>query len=337
MALCLDDRPIGGLLRVGESVGAHTERPDVSHRLNEDVAGRLDEVARLLAEQGANRYRVHAYERAAETVRGLARPVSDILDQHGLKGLQALPGVGESIARAIRDVLARGRLAMLERLRGESDPIKILASVPGIGRVLADRLHHDFGIETLEDLEAAAHDGRLRHLGIGPKRLAGIRDSLAHRLSRIRPPERLSAQGEPSIEEILDVDREYREKAAAGQLVKIAPRRFNPARIAWLPILHTERGARHYTALFSNTARAHRLGKTGDWVVIYGDDHDRERRCTVITAEYGPLRGRRIVRGREGECADGSPTGGLIEAHHSPGAAAGRAAPRMPPPSRGAR
>ena len=46
----------------------------------------------------------------------------------------------------------------------------------------------------------------------------------------------------------------YREKAAAGRLVKIAPRRFNPSRVAWLPILHTERGPRHYSALFSNTA-----------------------------------------------------------------------------------
>ena len=49
------------------------------------------------------------------------------------------PTVGESIARAIRDILARGRLAMLERLRGESDPAKLLASVPGIGRATADR------------------------------------------------------------------------------------------------------------------------------------------------------------------------------------------------------
>jgi len=80
-------------------------------------------------------------------------------------------------------------LAILERLRGESEPTKLLASVPGIGRQFAVRLHHDLGIETLEDLEAAAHDGRLEEvLGFGPKRLAGIRDSLAHRLQRVKPP-----------------------------------------------------------------------------------------------------------------------------------------------------
>jgi hypothetical protein len=60
--------------------------------LNEDVAGRLEEVARLLAAQGANRFRVRAYERAANTVRRLPRPVSELLERQGVEGLQALPG-----------------------------------------------------------------------------------------------------------------------------------------------------------------------------------------------------------------------------------------------------
>jgi len=80
------------------------------------------------------------------------------------------------------------------------------------------------------------------------------------------------------------------------------PRRFNPAGEAWLPVLHTQRGPRHYTALFSNTARAHQLGKTRDWVILYFDEGDGERQQTVITAHRDPMKGRRIVRGREPEC-----------------------------------
>jgi hypothetical protein len=103
--------------------------------------------------------------------------------------------------------------------------------------------------------------------------------------------------------ELLDVDREYREKAAAGELRLIAPRRFNPAGEPWLPVLHTRRGARRYTALYSNTARAHRMGKTRDWVVLYGEDRGgHEHQYTVITAARGQLRGRRVVAGREREC-----------------------------------
>jgi hypothetical protein len=107
----------------------------------------------------------------------------------------------------------------------------------------------------------------------------------------------------PPVAELLDVDREYRERAAAGRLRLIAPRRFNPGAEAWLPVLHTRRGARHYTALFSNTARAHRAQKTRDWVVLYSDDGAGERQNTVITATRGALRGRRVVAGREQECA----------------------------------
>ena len=98
------------------------------------------------------------------------------------------------------------------------------------------------------------------------------------------------------------MDREYREKAAAGSLRAIAPRRFNPTGEAWLPVLHTQRGPRHYTALFSNTARAHQLGKTHDWVILYFDDGGGERQHTVITAQRDTLKGKRIVRGRESEC-----------------------------------
>ena len=67
----------------------------------------------------------------------------------------------------------------------------------------------------------------------------------------------------PDIAMLLDVDREYRDKAVRGSLQKIAPKRFNPSGKAWLPILHTERDAWHFTALFSNTARAHDLKRTG--------------------------------------------------------------------------
>jgi putative hydrolase len=190
---------------------------------------------------------------------------------------------------------------MLDRLRGEADPIALLASVSGVGRVLAERLHDQLGLETLADLEASAHDGRLATVaGFGEKRLAGIRDSLAHRLGRVRVPP--TADTPPTVRELLDVDREYREKAAAGHLQLITPRRFNPTGEAWLPILHTRRGTRRYTALFSNTERAHRAGKTRDWVVLYSDNGTGETRHTVITAAFGPLQGQRVVAGREDEC-----------------------------------
>ena len=87
-----------------------------------------------------------------------------------MEGLRKLPRIGESLAGAIHDLVLTGRLPMLDRLRGEMDPVSLLASVPGVGEVLAEHLHHDLGIDTLEELEAAAHDGRLAEIaGVGEK------------------------------------------------------------------------------------------------------------------------------------------------------------------------
>lgn len=181
--------------------------------------------------------------------------------------------------------------------------------MPDIGPELARRIHEQLGIETLAELETAANDGRLAEVpGMGRKRIRAVRESLAGRFRRRRTAGRMIQPSEPADEvpvaELLDVDAEYRRLAAGRKLPRIAPRRFNPTGEAWLPILHTQRGDRHYTALYSNTARAHEFGTTHDWVVIYRDDDRDHGRWTVITANYGRLRGHRIVRGREDECTE---------------------------------
>lgn len=88
----------------------------------------------------------------------------------------------------------------------------------------------------------------------------------------------------------------------AEPLKRIAPRRFNPDHEIWLPVLHTRRGDWEMNLMYSNTARAHELDMTGDWVVIYYERDGEEDQCTVVTEMRGPLAGRRVVRGREQEC-----------------------------------
>lgn len=268
---------------------------------NMSIAARLDEVGRLLAQQNANEFRVRAYHNGAATIRNLDRPVTEIFEREGVEGLDRLPTIGPVLANAIREMITTGRYTTLERLRGEADPVALLASVPGVGRRLAERLYDEFQIETLEQLEAAAYDGTLANVpGFGAKRLAGIKEALAGRLSRVRRTPVMPVE-EPSVADLLSVDKEYRTRAEAGELPTIAPRRFNPQGTAWLPILHTSRGPFHFTALYSNTARAHELGKTRDWVVLYFDAGNGERQRTVVTAGSGPMKGRRVVRGREAE------------------------------------
>jgi hypothetical protein len=206
-------------------------------------------------------------------------------------------------------------MGLLSRLEGEVCAEARFLVLPGVGRKLAQQIHEQLGIESLEELELAAHDGRLLALpGFGERRVQGIRDSLAGILSRsssrrtrnrltARSPELDSGPGSdrPPVSTLLDVDAEYRRGSAADELPRIAPRRFNPLSADWLPILHVDRDGWSITALFSNSARAHELGRTRDWVVIYYERRGDEGQCTVVTETRGPGIGQRVVRGRERE------------------------------------
>lgn len=269
---------------------------------NDEIAGHLDEIAELLEAQRANGFRVRAYRKGAETIRGMRKQLQTVLEEEGVLGLVALPDVGLSLASVIEQRIVRGHSTVLDRLRGDASIERVFATVPGIGPELAARIHEHLKIDTLEELEQAAHDGTLEAVpGIGWKRALAVKESLAGRFRQPAP----HAEPRPgvviSVAEILGVDTEYLHRVSEGTLIRITPRRFNPQRQAWLPILHTERDGQHFTALFSNTARAHELGRTHDWVIIHHDDqHDGH--WTVVTERNGNLKGRRVVRGREQEC-----------------------------------
>jgi hypothetical protein len=280
---------------------------------NGRLADLLERVADLLAAQDASAFRERAYRHAAYELRRLQQPARDIFVARGTAGLEEIHAIGPSISSALAEYFETGRLRVLERLEGQTAPEDLFASLPGIGPELSRRIHHELGVDTLEELELAAYDGRLSRLhGFGIRRVKSLRDLLAARSRRRRSPRQTAMAsapasaargvGEPGVPLLLALDAEYRDKAARRALRMIAPRRFNPAHEAWLPIWHTERDGWHVTALFSNTALAHRVGATHDWVVIYCERGGQESLATVVTERRGALAGRRVVRGREHEC-----------------------------------
>jgi hypothetical protein len=269
---------------------------------NPTIAKKLLEYAQYLDTQETNLYRARAYRRAADTVLSLSEPLADLVAAKGRSGLEELPGIGSHLSYTLAELVRTGEFHTLNPDDGQIDPEQLLTSLPGVGPHLARQIRDQLGVTTLEELEQAAHDGRLSRVGVGPKRVRGIRDALAGRLGRYR----LAApvRGEPSVAEILAVDQEYRMQAARNQLPTIAPRRFNPQREPWLPLFQTQRRGWHYRVLFSNTALAHRLGQTHDWVVVYFEDGVASGQRTVVTETRGGLRGQRVVRGRERECQE---------------------------------
>lgn len=274
---------------------------------NTEIARQLDEIADLLDRQESNPFRVRAYRHAAQRVREIDQPLVALVQEQGPEALEDLTGIGESLAVIIAEIVQRGRSSLLDRLISTSDPRTLLQRVPGIGEELADRIVEQLGVTTLEALEQAAHDGRLAQVpGFGEERVRNVQVTLAGMLSgaalrRVREVKAEEPLGppEPPVHLLLEIDALYREQAEAGQLRRIAPKRFNPTGAAWLPILNIDREGWQFTALYSNTARAHELDMTRDWVVIYYKQEGREKQVTVVTETHGRLKDKRVVRGRE--------------------------------------
>jgi DNA polymerase (family X) len=242
-------------------------------RENQRIAEMLERIAELLEAQGASPFRASAYRRAAIELRLRRQGLRQLFAARGRAALVELPRVGPSIAGTIAQYLDSGEMPLLRGLEGHAAPEDLFTTLPGIGPELARRLHAELGVETLEDLETAAHDGRLEHVaGFGPRRVHALRAMLAERLRRAprRPrgarealpaepgsePPTISPSLAPAVSGLLELDAQYRDRAARGTLPTIAPRRFNPRHEAWLPIWHTELDGWHVTALFSNTPLA---------------------------------------------------------------------------------
>lgn len=289
--------------RVMTEVKQAGRKPARAANLNLLASQQLREAADLLEAQDDNPFRVSAYRRAADAVEALDTDLGDIVDRGGPEALQDIPGVGESIAASLGEIVETGHWSYLDRLRGQTGPEDLFSKIPGVGTALAQRLHDVLHVDSLEQLEAALQDPACARVpGLGPRRRASLLAVVAQMLSRIRRV-RPHDGVEPDVDVFLSVDAEYRQKALAGSLHRIAPQRYNPMGKAWLPIMHATRNGWHFTALFSNTARAHELRKTNDWVVIYFHAaKGAEAQRTVVTEMQGALAGKRVVRGREAEC-----------------------------------
>jgi hypothetical protein len=276
---------------------------------NAEIAALLEQIADELEVQDDNPFRVRAYREGAQSIRDAEDSVAKFIRQDKLDELKDLPNIGEGIAAVVAEYVTSGKSTLLDDLLATDSPTAIFARVPGLGKELAQRIADELHIKTLPELEEAAHDGRLEKVeGFGARRVEAVKTSLAGMLSQsarrdqhkrqTKSRQKSKLESRPSIELLLEIDSEYQKRAEAGDLRKIAPRRFNPKQEAWLPVMSANRDGWTFTALYSNTAQAHELEKTNDWVVIYYKRDGQERQNTVVTETSGALEGKRVVRGR---------------------------------------
>lgn len=138
----------------------------------------LREYAQRTALRGGNPYRSKAYSRAADSLAALPVPLDRLVAEDRLT---EIPGVGEAIADIITKLHRTGTHPSLEKLRKEvpSGVLELLA-VPGLRPDKVLRLYKDLGVTSLEELESAAKDDRIKKAkGLGAALQTKILQSLA--------------------------------------------------------------------------------------------------------------------------------------------------------------
>ena len=143
------------------------------------IARILREIADLLEIKSDNPFKIRAYRNGADIAANHPHQLAS-LDETGLR---EIPGIGKDLAARILEIAQTGDAAFHRELLAEFPPtILDLLHLQGVGPKTVATLYRELGIRTLDDLERAAHDGRIRALrGMGSKKEALILKALDER------------------------------------------------------------------------------------------------------------------------------------------------------------
>lgn len=147
---------------------------------NQEIAKIFYEIANYL-EMDEVAFKPYAYQRAAISLESMEESVEDVYKKGGIKALEEIPGVGESIAKSIEEYLKTGKVKYYEQFKKRL-PINLeeLISVEGMGPRKARILYRKLGIKNLKDLEKAARRHKIASLfGFGEKSEKNILEGIA--------------------------------------------------------------------------------------------------------------------------------------------------------------
>ncbi len=170
---------------------------------NDRIAAVLEEFADRLEAKDVE-YKPRTYRRAAESVREHPRSVADLAREGGTDALDEIDGVGDAIAAKIAEYVETGAIEELTELREEMPvDIEALTSVEGVGPKTVGALYEALGVETLDDLEAAAEAGEIREVsGFGATTEANILEGIP--FAREAHERRLLGEARPHGERVVD-------------------------------------------------------------------------------------------------------------------------------------
>ena len=129
---------------------------------NREVVELFSRVADMLAIRGDQIHRILAYRKAAESIEALGRDVNVVFAEGKLTDI---PGIGDTLAAKIEEMLTTGRLAFYDKLALEIPPGLVdMLRVEGLGPKRVKQVYETLQITTLDELTTAARAGKLLSL-----------------------------------------------------------------------------------------------------------------------------------------------------------------------------
>jgi len=146
---------------------------------NQDVAAKLREVHDLMQLNDENRFKVIAFDRAAQTIEGLKTEVETHVEEGTLTDIK---GIGKSIAEDITALVETGTMPVLESLK-ETVPKGLVEwlNISGLGPKNIVKIHKNLEITEMHELKEACESGAVADLpGLGKKSAEKILKSIAY-------------------------------------------------------------------------------------------------------------------------------------------------------------
>jgi DNA polymerase (family 10) len=129
---------------------------------NQDIAQIFYEIADILEMQGENSFRIRSYRNAASAIENLTEDLTSI---HKKGALKEIPGIGESIAQKIEEMINTGKCKFHHALLKKIPPgVLDIMRVPGMGPRHAMLVYEKLAVNSIDRLRRAAQAGKLQDL-----------------------------------------------------------------------------------------------------------------------------------------------------------------------------
>ena len=249
---------------------------------NREISLIFEHIAQCLEFRGESTFRQNAYRRAARALTDLAEDVEEV---YARGDLENVAGIGAGMASKIAEYLETGKIQRYEEARkGIPDTLIELMKIPGLGPKTLRIIHDRLGIENIDQLEAAAREGRLDDLPrLGGKSIENILRGI--QLVRAGSGRILLGNVLPVVESIISA---LREKTTLGDCLPAGSVRRMRESVGDIDILATAPDGRSVIEAFTSLPHVHSVLAKGDTKgsIITGEGLQVDLR--VVAAEsYG--------------------------------------------------